>query len=157
MSSPFSYFRSSNVTSAGIYKVIRYVIAGSTAASVNIFILFILVHFFSVHYLFASVCAVLSSMAFGFILQKYWTFRNHESNALHVQAVGYFIIGGLNLVINTSLMYLFVTVFGIWYLAGQVLAGVVIAITGFLGYQKFVFTPVSAPQRQGSFPAEAGS
>jgi len=132
--------------SSRLRKLIRYLCAGTTAAGANLLILFVLVHYFELYYLTASVIGVLSSMLLGFALQKFWTFKDRITNRMHFQFLGYIIISGMNLVINTGLMYLFVSKLGIWYLAAQVLAGIVIAITGYIGYQHFVFKPVSAQQ-----------
>jgi len=144
---PFlSLFRDHFPSKESIYKLIRYGISGVSAAAVNISILYALVQYGGLHYLTASISAVLSSMVFGFVLQKYWTFNNKSSHALHAQAAGYLVVGMLNLVINTSLMYLFVTILGIWYVAGQVLAGIAIAITGYIAYHQFVFTSASDQQ-----------
>ncbi len=132
--------------SARLRKLIRYLCAGTTAAGANLLILFVLVHYFGVHYLSASVLGVLGSMAFGFALQKFWTFKDQVVHRMHFQFLGYISISGMNLIINTGLMYLFVSKLGIWYLAAQVMAGAVIAITGYIGYQRFVFKAVSVPQ-----------
>jgi putative flippase GtrA len=129
-----------------LHKLFRYICSGVTAAAGNLLILFTLVHYFGVHYLPASVCAVLGSMALGFTLQKFWTFRDHKTENVHVQFLGYVIIGGMNLLINTTLVYFFVSVLGVWYLLAQIFAGFFIAITGYFGYQRFVFKQVSSPQ-----------
>lgn len=132
--------------SVRLRKLIRYLCAGTTAAGANLLILFVLVHYFDVHYLAASIFGVLGSMALGFALQKFWTFKDRVTHRMHFQFLGYISISGMNLIINTGLMYLFVSKLGIWYLAAQVMAGVVIAITGYIGYQHFVFKPASVQQ-----------
>lgn len=132
--------------STRLRKLIRYLCAGTTAAGANLGILFVLVHYFGVHYLAASILGVLGSMALGFALQKFWTFKDRVTHRMHFQFLGYLAVSSINLLINTGLMYLFVSRLGIWYLAAQVMAGVVIAITGYLGYHYFVFKTVSDPQ-----------
>lgn len=129
-----------------IWKIARYVVAGTTAALCNLSILFTLVHFFHLHYLIASVLSFIGSIGAGFLLQKFWTFRDQASTGTHLQLVLYIGVTTINLGINTALMYLFVSVLGIWYLAAQVLAGVCIAVTGYFGYQNLVFKPASSPQ-----------
>ena len=43
------------------------------------------------------------------------------------------------LAVNTGLVYLFVELFGIWYLFSQILAGILIATVNFFVYKKFIF------------------
>lgn len=122
-----------------IQKIIRYVFAGTTAALGNISILFILVQFFHLHYLLASVLSYVGSMALGFTLQKLWAFRDKTTDRVPVQFLFYIAVSTMNLIINTGAMYVFVSIFGIWYIAAQFLSGIIIAVTGYIGYQTFVF------------------
>lgn len=128
-----------------MWKIARYIVAGTTAALCNLLILFTLVHFFHVHYLIASVISFVSSIGAGFLLQKFWTFRSQSLTGAHIQFVLYIVVTTINLGINTALMYIFVSVLGIWYLAAQVLAGFCIAVTGYFGYQNFAFKQASSP------------
>ncbi len=127
-------------------RLFRYLCSGVTAALLNIGILFVLVEFGQVHYLPASICAVLGSMVAGFTLQKFWTFKDLGLARTHVQFTGYAVVSALNLVVNTSVMYIFVSLLGVWYIAAQIIAGGCIAVTGYIGYRNFVFKAACDPQ-----------
>jgi len=123
-------------------KVIRYVFSGSTGAATNLTGLFILVHFAHIHYLFASIISFLIALVVGFVMQKFWTFNDHTANRIHTQFVIFTIVATINLCINTLLMYLFVSFFGIWYLFAQVFTSLLIAMESYVVYKKFVFIEV---------------
>ena len=117
----------------------RFIVAGGTAASVDLLVLFIFTDIFKVWYIVSSAIAFLVAFMVSFTLQKYWTFRDHSSERLHAQALVYFVVTGINLVLNTLLMYFFVHFGGIEYLIAQIITGILIAIESYFVYQKFVF------------------
>ncbi len=120
-------------------KLARYVVSGGTATAVNLLVLYLLVDHAGMHYLSASVLSFLSSTVVSFTLQKFWTFRNRATERMHFQFALYALITVTNICINTALMYGFVDVLGVWYLAAQVLSGGLIAIASYFTYQKLVF------------------
>lgn len=122
-----------------IYKILRFVISGTTAAAVNIGVLFFLVHACSLQYLVASVISFLASVGVGFTLQKFWTFRDRSTTGTQGQLAGYTSITIMNLGLNTLLMYVLVSHLYIWYIGAQFISGLVIAVTSYIGNSLFVF------------------
>ena len=104
-----------------LQKLVRYLVAGTTAALCNLLILFVLVHFLHVFYLVASILSYIASIGAGFSLQKFWAFRDQGNLRTHHQLFLYIGVTLMNHCINTALMYVFVSMLGIWYLAAQVL------------------------------------
>lgn len=129
-----------------LQKLARYIISGGTAATINLSTLFLLVHFLHIYYLAASVASFSTALVVSFLMQKFWTFQNAETTGMHFQFARYILTTvTVNLGINTGLMYLFVSILGIWYLAAQVLAGIILAVFSYFIYQMFVFKQVSSP------------
>lgn len=120
-------------------KILRYIISGATAALVNVGILFVLVDFVHVHYLSASIASYLLAIIVSFLLQKFWTFRESVPGQVHTQFALYTLITLVNLCLNTVLMYTFVSVLGMWYLLAQIVSGLLIAVSSYFVYQRFVF------------------
>ena len=120
-------------------KIARFVISGVTAMACNLGILFVLVRFGNVHYLPASVLAFIFSTAASFTLQKFWTFSDRRMSGLHFQFAKYSAVILFSLTVNTLLMYVLVEWFTVWYLVAQVLAGIVVALISYVGYQRLVF------------------
>lgn len=122
-----------------IPKIVRFLIAGVTAAASNIVVLYVLVGYVHVYYLTASVISFITSVAVGFTLQKFWAFKDTNTENAHVQLAKYTLITTANLCINTLLMYVLVSIFGIWYLSAQILSGAVIAVVSYTCNSLFVF------------------
>lgn len=112
-------------------RLMRYLAAGSFSAAVDFLFLYILAGLLEVHYLLSSVLAFLVAFVASFTLQKFWTFEDHSTDRVHTQAVMYFIVAGLNLLLNTSLMYVFVERMLLWYMSAQFLASGLIACESF--------------------------
>ncbi len=129
-------------------KILRFVISGGTATVTNIGLLFILVHFFHIWYVAATVITFLAAFGVSFVLQKFWTFDDRSKGDLRRQLGLYFctLIGGL--LLNTSLVYLYVERLGINYLIAQVIAGALIAVLNYFFYQTFIFHKGEKPQSQ---------
>jgi putative flippase GtrA len=123
------------------WRAIRYLISGGSAVATNLFLLFILVHFFYVWYLLAAILSYVSSICVSFLMQKFFTFNDYSREKIQQQTIAYPIIQIFNLGANTLFMYVFVDLFGIHYLLSQVIIGGVIAM-----YSFFVYRQMFAPQ-----------
>lgn len=137
--------RAEGLMGARVYRLVRYLISGGTAAASNLAFLFLLVHFFEVYYLYASVIAFILSIAVSFTMQKFWTFQDSLLHDVRMQFGRYLVVLVANLVLNTLLMYVFVEYLGWWYVYAQVVATGIVAIVGYFGYRNFVFRVRLAP------------
>ena len=124
---------------ARVFRLLRYLISGGTAAATNLTVFFFLVHFGHMYYLYASILAFVLSIAVSFTMQKFWTFRDKPLHDVHTQFTRYLVVIGANLLLNTTLVYSLVEYAGMWSLLAQALAIAVIAVTGYFGYRYFVF------------------
>ncbi len=106
---------------------IRYVIAGTTAAAFDIFLLFIFTDIWQIWYLAASVFAFIAAFFLGFSLQKFWTFKCRDFSLMRQQMFFYLLSGLLGLGLNSAGMYLGVEVAGLHYLIAQILVGIILA------------------------------
>jgi putative flippase GtrA len=122
-----------------LFHLIRYLLSGGTAAAFNVGILFLLVQYGNFHYLQASIMAYLIAIAVSFTLQKFWTFQDKPIHDIRSQFFRYILIVFANLGLNTFIMYLFVTKFGVWYIFAQIMTTGLVAVTGYFGYKYFVF------------------
>ena len=129
-----SYFRKPFVL-----KMLRYLISGGIAAAVDLVSLYVLTDLLWVWYLVSATIAFVLTLVTSFVLQKFWTFKNTGQGGAHRQFAGYLSLSIANLFVNAGLMYLFVTVLGIQYLAAQVAAIAIIAGYGFFLYQHWIF------------------
>lgn len=123
------------------YRIyVKYLISGGSAAVVNLTSLLLLVELLHVHYILGSILAFFLGFVASFVFQKFFTFGDTVMHMVHRQLILYLGIALGNLFLNTFLVYIFVDVFHVWYLLSQAIASILIAITSFVLYRKFVFT-----------------
>jgi putative flippase GtrA len=122
------------------YKTfVKYLIAGGTAAFVDLALLFVLTHYFGLHYLWSASLAFLLAFFVSFFLQKFWTFRDSNRETMNKQMFQYLVTALINLALNSAIMFLLVSVFGLWYMLAQMIAGGTIALWSFLIYHFLIF------------------
>lgn len=124
-------------------RLIKYFISGGASAAVDLIILYILTDILGIWYLLSSIVAFAVAIGVSFTLQKFWTFRNLTTSRLYQQAALYLLIGVINLLLNSGLMYILVEVVLLWYILAQVIAALVIAALSFFVYKNFIFHEAS--------------
>lgn len=122
-----------------LFKLIRYLTSGGMAMLTNLGSLFVLVNYFGLHYLSSSVIAFVISITVSFSMQKFWTFQDHPIQDIRAQFTRYLAVILTNLTLNTAIVYVLAEKFAIWYLLAQLIAGIVIAFTGYFAYKHLVF------------------
>lgn len=120
-------------------RVWRFLVAGSSAAAVDLGLLYVLTEWTGLHYLLSAVLAFIVAFCVSFFLQKFWTFQDHSVERVHSQVVLYFVIAVGNLGLNTLLMYFFVEKLHLWYFSAQIIIGALLACGGFFVARNFVF------------------
>jgi putative flippase GtrA len=110
----------------------RYLLAGSTAVAVNLVVLHVLTEWLHLYYVVSSATAFVASISLGFVLQKYWTFRDRSTELLRRQASLFFAVGLMNLLLGPALLYVAVEYVGLWYMAAQAMVLMLLAAESFL-------------------------
>lgn len=134
-------------------RVFRYVISGGTAAATNIGFLYLFTGVFGIWYVLSSVMSFVLAFGISFTFQKYWTFKDHSTEAVVTQGASYFIVSIVNLGLNTLLIYLLTDFAGIFYILSQIIAGIAIAVESYFVYRHVIFrsakaSPLSEPSRE---------
>lgn len=75
----------------------------------------------------------------SYILQKFFTFKNHSRKDIHKQFIKFFIFALLMLIFNTLLMYIFVDIIGLWYMLAQFISSAGIAFINYAYFNKVIF------------------
>lgn len=117
----------------------RYGISGIAAICANLATLFVATHFFGVWYIWSAFIAFVASILVGFTLQKYWTFRNATNGRTHKELANYFLVAVAGNLLGILLLYVFTSVFGIWYLFSQIIGLGIVAVLSFLANKHFTF------------------
>ncbi len=133
---------------ARFWLLFRYGIAGTFGAFVQTFSLYTWISLLGLHetYLLGAFFGFCLALATTFLLQKYWTFRDHTTHRTHKQLFWYSVVAVVNVSINIALLVLAKEIFflaGIdffngWYIVIQ--AGIVIFSSGVSFLINYFFT-----------------
>jgi putative flippase GtrA len=112
-------------------KFIRYAFVGGVCLLLNLAVLWLLTSVAGLHYLVSTVIAFFMLTPLGFLLQKAVTFRTPRA-AAPVEWPRYLATMAASFAANLGLMYLLVSLLGVWYLAASVLVAVCLLAANFL-------------------------
>jgi putative flippase GtrA len=119
-------------------KFLSYAAIGGVIALLNLAALWLLTSIAGLHYLLSTLIAFLALTPLAFWLQKLVTFRTPRERA-PVEWPRYFATMGTSLAANLGLMYVLVTLLGLWYLAASVVVTGLFLAANFLVNERWSF------------------
>lgn len=123
------------------FRPVRFIISGGTAACIHISTVYFLTEIYDIWYLFATIAGFCLAVSVNFTLQKFWTFREKTARQVHRQTTLFFLVNGINLLLNGVLMVILVENMHLWPVLAQIAASGLIAIESFVLYT-FIFRVV---------------
>ena len=114
-----------------IFRFVRYALVGGVCLLLNLAALWLLTDVGGLHYLLSTMIAFFTLTPVGFVLQKVMTFRTPRE-AAPVEWPRYFITMAASFAANLGLMYLLVSVLGLWYLAASVAVAIALLVANYL-------------------------
>jgi len=115
-----------------------FVFVGGLCLGLNTLVLWVLTSGLGVHYLLSTVIAFSAITPFGFLLNKVLTFRTRREYAA-VELPRYFAAMSSSFLANIVLMYLLVSVLGVWYVLASLLVAVTLVVVNFLTSDRWSF------------------
>ncbi len=125
---------------------VRFLLAGGIATLTHLILFSLLLRIGGLYPVVASTIGFLVAFVASFLLQKYWTFREHSRERTPQQARTFFTLQLVNLVVNGVLVELFAVRLGLWDEGVQLVVLAAIAIsTFFVSRMIFMSTGESRP------------
>jgi len=115
-----------------------FVLVGGFCLAMNTLVLWLLAAGLGLHYLLATLVAFLAITPLGFLLNKVLTFRTRREHA-PIELPRYFAAMAASLAANLALMYVLVSVLGLWYLAASILVALTLVVTNFVVSDRWSF------------------
>jgi putative flippase GtrA len=120
------------------FRFAAFVLVGGFCLAANTLLLWALTSGLGLHYLVSTVIAFASITPLGFLLNKVITFRTRREYA-RIELPRYFAAMAASFSANLGLMYLLVSVLGMWYLAASVLVAVTLVVCNFVAADRWSF------------------
>ena len=121
-----------------IGRFAAFALVGGFCLAVNTLVLWLLTSVLGLHYLASTLIAFFTITPLGFLLNKVITFRTPREHA-RIELARYFFAMAASLGANLGLMYLLVSVLGVWYLAASILVAVTLVVANFLTSDRWSF------------------
>jgi putative flippase GtrA len=119
-------------------KFFWYALVGGACTLLNLAVMWQLTSVLGMHYLGSTMVCFIALTPVGFWLQKVVTFRTPRA-AVRVEWPRYFATMGSSLAANIALMYVLVSMLGVWYLAASVVVTLLLLATNFLVNDRWSF------------------
>lgn len=120
--------------------ILRYVFSGIIISLSNFIVLYLLVQKLHFWYLISSVISFSFGIIIGYYLHKFITFKNYSTDNIVVQFFGFLVFNLVMLTLNTFLMYIFVDIFGLWYLFSQIFITIFLATINYIFFSRILFS-----------------
>jgi putative flippase GtrA len=108
-----------------------FVGVGGFCLALNTFALWAMTSLAGLHYLLSTLIAFFAITPLGFLLNKSLTFRTRRELA-PIELPRYFAAMAASLSANLALMYVLVSVLGVWYVAASLAVAVLLVVVNFL-------------------------
>lgn len=115
-----------------------FVLVGGLCLALNTVALWILTSLVGLHYLASTMIAFFALTPLGFWLNKILTFRTRREYT-PIELPRYFAAMAASFAANLALMYLLVSVLGVWYLAASLMVAVALVCFNFLTSDRWSF------------------
>src|SRR3989338_1195922 len=114
-------------------RITRFLIAVGISGFTYYELLYGLTEFFGAWYIISATIASVVYYGVNFSLHKFWTFKNKSRKYANQQLLQYSIMSLCNWTLNTSLLYVLVEYFHLWYMLAQAILTVVASIIAYFG------------------------
>ena len=118
--------------------LIGYVICAGVATLVDMGLLYLLTEYMELWYLYSAAVSYIAGMVINFTLNKTYNFRN-RSRRIAPQFGLFAGVAFIGLVLNQIILYLLVSMAGLWYIYAKVLTVCLVLLWSFYGHKRFTF------------------
>lgn len=124
-------------------RLVKYSIVGVTGTFIDLFLLYILVDIFSYSVISSAIVSFVFASTNNFLINQLWTFRDNLEGELdktyQVRYIKFMIISIIGLCFTVFLMYVFNTIFLIWYILAKIMTSVVVLLWNYYANKNWTF------------------
>ena len=119
-------------------RIFKYFFIGGLATITDWAIFYVLANMLSLHYLIALLISYPLGLAVHYTLNKKHTFKS-TSKKITAQIFVYLIVAAVSLALSSALMYLFVTVLGLYNMLGRVFTTFIVTCLNYIMHSQLTF------------------
>ena len=130
------FLQSSTKTSV---QLLRSLLAGGVAFTIDWSVLFILTEFFHIHYLLSSNIGFIFGLSVNYFISIVWVFHKRLLNKKHIEFTLFLIIGIIGLIMNGFFVWIFTEYIYFHYLVSKVFATAIVFSWNFTAKKLILF------------------
>lgn len=119
-------------------QIIKFGFVGGTAFVIDAGILFLLTHFFGVHYLISGAISFTVSVIYNYILSIKWVFEAKKDVKKSQELIVFIGLSIVGLGINQLMMWILVDIGHIYYMLSKIIATAVVMVYNFITRKMFI-------------------
>lgn len=120
-------------------EILRFYASGIVAGALGFIVLYILKEYMGLWYLWASMITDIVIYSTGFVLKKFWVFKRKNAKTLFREIPLFITMSGIFLLLDSSLMYFFVSFIGIQYILAKVFNAMLLSVISYLVNKNITF------------------
>lgn len=120
------------------WRFAAFVLVGGFCLAANTLVLWALTAGLGIHYLVSTVIAFASITPLGFLLNKVITFRTRREYA-RIELPRYVTAMAASFAANLGLMYVLVSLLGLWYLVASIVVAGTLVVCNFVAAERWSF------------------
>ena len=136
-----------NKTTNTFLQFFRYIFVGGIAAVCNILSLLLFTEITKIYYIISSILGFIIGLIVNYTLSKLLVFTNEKFNNKKKEFINYTFIGIIGLAIDTLFMYVFTSIFSIYYLLSKILSTIITFVWNFTARKLMYFMERKNDQR----------
>lgn len=121
-------------------QLLRYVVAGAVAFTVDASVLFVLKEYAHIHYMIAAAIGFLVGLVVSYLISVLWVFDEKRIEKKSIELTIFAAIGGVGLLLTSLFMWLFTSVLLIYFMYSKILTTGIVFIWNFIAKKKILFT-----------------
>ena len=126
-------------TNNTLLQLFRYTFVGGFAFIVDFGTLFLLTTYFHVHYLISAGIAFIFGLVLNYFLSVKWVFNSRAIANRVSEFLLFALIGLVGLGFNELFLYLFTSIFGIYYLLSKIITSFIVYFWNFFARKVMLF------------------
>ena len=123
------------------FEFLKFCVSGAIGASTSYAIFYVLIEYVGLWYLFSSMIAFIFSCIPGFILKKFWVFKNKNIEVVRRQIILYLIVYFTFFLINAGAMHILVEHYDMYDKYAQIIMIITLSILSYIVSGAIIFPP----------------
>jgi putative flippase GtrA len=120
-------------------RIFKYFFVGGASALIDILLFSIFAVYLDFPWVAVSIASFTIATGVNYYLSIKFVFKSGSRHKRYVELIGVFIVSTLALLVNQTILYLFIVVFGFHLLISKMAATGMVFLWNYYGRSKFVF------------------